>query len=161
MKIAKNKVATIEYTLTGDDGAVIDTSEGRHPLDYIHGIGGLVPGLEAELEGKEAGAKLAVTIPAEEGYGPHIEHLVAVVPKNNFDEPEKIDVGVRFHTTNEQGQTHVVTVTKVGDDDVTIDGNHPLAGKTLHFAVEVVGVRDVTDSELEAGHIHGPGCNHD
>lgn len=156
MQIAKNAVATIEYTLKNDEGEVLDTSEGRGPLAYVHGIGALVPGLEAELEGKGAGDELEVRVDPEGGYGPRHEAMVQSVPRAQLPpEPEPV-VGMQFQAQTDQGPI-VLTVISVEGDQITLDGNHPLAGVALNFAVKVVSVREASSEELEHGHVHGPG----
>lgn len=153
MQIAKHAVVSIHYTLKDPAGAVIDSSDGNDPLAYIHGIGNLVPGLEAALEGKGKGEKLSVVVAPAEGYGPRDESLVQQVPKRMFE--GDVAVGMRFHAG-----PSVVTVTKILGDMVTVDANHPLAGQDLHFAVEVIDVRAASEEELEHGHVHGPGGHH-
>jgi FKBP-type peptidyl-prolyl cis-trans isomerase SlyD len=156
MQITKDKVASIDYTLTDDQGTVLDTSSGRDPLAYIHGTGNLIPGLEKELEGKTTGENLKVTIAPEDAYGPKIDDLTQVVPRDRFEDIDKLEVGMQFQTATEAGP-QIVTVTNVNDDDITIDGNHPLAGMTLNFEVSVVEVREASQEELDHGHVHGPG----
>ena len=150
MKIAKDSVVSIHYTLKDGAGAVIDSSDGNEPLAYIHGIGNLVPGLEAALEGKTSGDKLAVTVAPTEGYGPRDDKLVQKVPKRMFE--GGVEIGMRFHAG-----PSVVTVTHIQGDMVTIDANHALAGVTLNFDVEVTKVREATSEELMHGHVHGVG----
>ena len=159
MQIAKNKVAAIEYTLTDDQGTVLDTSEGREPLAYIQGIGNLVPGLEAALEGKAAGDELAVSIAPDDGYGQRDDRLEQVVKREVFGDVSDLNEGMQFEAESEVG-TRVYTITKIEEDDITVDGNHPLAGLNLHFDVKIVEVRDATAEELEHGHVHGPGGHH-
>lgn len=156
MTIAKNKVVSIHYTLTGDDGGVIDSSNGREPFAFIHGIGMIVVGLEEALEGKGQGEKFNVSIPADKGYGPRHDQMVQDIPKDQFPADHEIKVGDQFHAQGDHG-SQIVTVTAVAADKVTIDANHPLAGKTLNFDVEVIEVRDATPDELSHGHVHGPG----
>lgn len=152
MQIAKHKVAAIHYTLRDNDGNVLDSSEGRDPLYYIQGIGNLIPGMEEGLEGKERGEKLDIKVAPEKGYGELNPQLVQQVPLNAFGGQE-VKPGMRFSTN--RGET--VTVTEVGIESVTVDGNHPLAGVELNFEVEVVEVRNATADELQHGHVHGPG----
>ncbi|MBY4676288.1 FKBP-type peptidyl-prolyl cis-trans isomerase [Marinobacterium arenosum] len=153
MQISDNKVVTIHYTLTNTDGAVIDSSVSAEPLAYLHGAGNIVVGLESALAGKAAGDKLDVTVSPEEGYGEKHDELVQKVPTENFSGIETVEVGMQFMAEAPWGQ-QPVTVIKVEDDGITIDGNHPLAGETLQFAVEVVEVRDATQEEIEHGHVH-------
>lgn len=159
MKIANEKVVTIDYTLTDEDGAVLDTSHGGQPLAYIHGSGNIIPGLENALEGKQAGATLQVTVAPEEGYGEHDTELCQIVPRSMFEGVEELDIGMHFQTMTEEGM-RVVTITGIEDGNVTVDGNHPLAGVTLNFDVTVREVRDATEEELAHGHVHGPGGHH-
>ena len=161
MQVAKNAVVTIDYTLKNSDGHVIDSSksEGRQPLPYIHGAGGLIAGLEKALEGKNAGDSLSVAIAPEEAYGTRDESLVHAVPKASFGN-NAIVVGAQFRTQDKQGRQQVVTVSRIDADSVTIDANHPLAGVTLHFDVTINDVREATPEELAHGHVHGPGGHH-
>ncbi|HKK05550.1 MAG TPA: peptidylprolyl isomerase [Gammaproteobacteria bacterium] len=156
MQVAKHKVVTIDYTLTDDQGTVIDSSKGAEPLAYIQGVGSIIPGLENALEGKSTGDNVQVSIPPEEGYGERQDALLQAVPRDRFDVEGDIEVGMRFQTMSEQG-AQVVTVAAVDDENVTIDANHPLAGETLNFDVTVVDVRDASAEELDHGHAHGPG----
>jgi FKBP-type peptidyl-prolyl cis-trans isomerase SlyD len=158
MKIAKDTVVTIEYTLTDDDGDVIDSSAGRDPLSYVHGVGSLVPGLEAALEGRTAGDALTVAVAPAEGYGDHDPELVHVASRGQFAGIDDIEVGMRFQAKSDD-ETMVVTVVAVEGDQVTLDANHPLAGVTLNFDVKVVGVRQATAVEVAHGHPHGADGN--
>jgi FKBP-type peptidyl-prolyl cis-trans isomerase SlyD len=155
MQISKHKVAAIHYTLRDNEGTIIDSSEGRDPLQYLHGAGNLIPGMEEGLEGKAKGEKLNLTIDPEKGYGEKDETLIQKVPRSAFGDQE-VKPGMRF-STNQGG---VVTVTNVNLDSITVDGNHPLAGVPLNFAVEIVEVRNATDEEITHGHVHGPGGHH-
>ncbi|SEK92444.1 FKBP-type peptidyl prolyl cis-trans isomerase /Apo-metallochaperone SlyD [Pseudoxanthomonas sp. GM95] len=159
MEIMDGRVATIHYTLTDDDGIVIDKSSPESPLSYLHGAGNIVPGLEQALEGKKAGDTLTADVPPELAYGPRHEQLVQQVARAAFPEGADITPGMQFEAHGDQGPI-VVMVTEVGDEQVTIDGNHPLAGRTLHFAVEVAGVREPSADELSHGHVHGEGGVH-
>ena len=157
MKIASNKVATLHYTLKDDKGALIESSvDSGEPLTYIHGIGNLIPGLESKLEGKKAGDKLSVVVKAEDAYGERDEEMIEEVERTEFDDGEELEVGKEFQYDDEDGNIFHVRVVKMDDKMVTIDGNHPLAGQTLAFEVEVLDVRDASAEELEHGHVHGP-----
>jgi len=156
MTIQKDKVASIEYTLKGSDGEVIDASSGN-PLPYIHGHMNLVPGLEKELEGKSVGDKFSTLVPAAEGYGEVNEEFIQVVPVAMFQGVDELAVGMQFQASGPEGQAHSVHITKIDGDDITVDGNHPLAGKDLAFDIEVVDLRDATPEELDHGHVHGEG----
>ena len=155
MQVAKNTVVSIDYTLTDEAGAVLDSSQGQAPLAYIHGAGNIIPGLEEALEGKQAGEQVTVSVTPEKGYGARNEAMTQKVPRNMFDTQQEIKPGMRFHAQSEQG-THTVTVTAVDEENVTVDGNHPLAGKVLNFDVNIVEVRAATEDELSHGHVHGP-----
>lgn len=157
MKIAQNKVVMMHYKLSDKTGAVIDSSEGRDPLAYIQGIGALVPGLEAELEGKEKGTKLNAVIQPEHAYGNRDEALIRVVPKSGFQGEEEMAVGMQVQIdTGEEGMA-IATLTKIEGDDVTLDLNHPLADIELHFDIDVIDIREATTEEIAHGHVHGPG----
>jgi FKBP-type peptidyl-prolyl cis-trans isomerase SlyD len=158
MQIGTNSVVSIHYTLRDETGEVLDASEGREPLDYIHGSGQIIPGLENALEGKSKGEELAVVIEPENGYGTRDESLVHEVPKSEFEGPDEIEVGMQFRVGDEGG-TLIMVVAGVGDEVVTLDGNHPLAGVTLSFDVSIADVREATEEEIKASqHVHGSGC---
>lgn len=159
MEITADRVVTIHYTLKDDKGAVIDSSSGGEPLAYIQGHGNLVAGLEQALEGKQDGNTLAVVVPPAEGYGERDESLIQRLPKRALQGSGEIKKGMQFQARTEDGM-RLFTVTAVMGDMVTLDGNHPLADHTLHFDVEVVGVREATPEELEHGHVHGAGGHH-
>lgn len=159
MQIAKHAVVTMDYTLKDDEGAVLDSSENGGAFSFILGIGGIIPGLEKALEGKTAGDKLSVSITPEDGYGARDDALLQSVPRQQFDSPQALEVGMQFQTQDAQG-TQIVTVVAVDSESVTVDGNHPLAGVNLHFDVEVLDVRAATEEELSHGHVHGPGGHH-
>ncbi len=154
MQISQHTVASIDYKLTDGDGQVLDTSEGREPLTYLHGAGNLIPGLESALEGSAPGEAVSVSVDPSEGYGDRDENLIQQVPKEAFEGIEQIEPGMRFQATDEQGQGRVVTVTEVQDEEVTVDANHPLAGVPLNFEVNVVDVREASKEEIEHGHVH-------
>jgi len=155
MEITKNKVAGIHYTLRDNTGSIIDTSDGREPLYYLHGAGNLIIGMEEGLEGKTIGDKFQLKISPAKGYGEKDPSMTQKVPRSAFGNQE-VKQGMKFQT--DRGA--VVTVTDVGLDSVTVDANHPLAGVELNFAVEVMEVRNATQEELEHGHVHGPGGHH-
>mgnify|MGYP001000657113 CR=1 FL=1 len=157
MKITKDKVVSIEYTLKDADGTVLDTSEGVGPLEYLHGHGNLIPGLEKELEGKTAGDSLTVTVEPADGYGEYNEEMVVEVPKAQFEAGTEIEVGMQFEAASSAGN-QIVTIVKVTDDKVTIDANHELAGETLYFDVKINEVRDASADELANGLDDGCGC---
>jgi len=151
MKITKHTVASIHYTLTDNSGTVLDSSTGREPLNYLHGEGNLIPGMEEGLEGQEIGAKLKLKIAPEKGYGVRDEKLIQKVPRTAFGD-QKVENGMQFHANNGM----VVTVTHIGLEQITVDANHALAGVDLNFDVEVIDVRQATEEEVSHGHVHGP-----
>ena len=159
MRIAKNKVVSIDYTLTNAQGEVLDKSSQGRPLQYIQGLGSLIPGLERVLEGKSAGEAVKAQIPAKDAYGERDEELLQVIPKENFAEIPDLRVGMELEAESDDG-IRVITVVGIEGDKVTVDGNHPLAGMDLNFDVTIVGVRDATADELGHGHVHGPGGHH-
>jgi len=157
MLIAANKAVSIDYTLTNDDGEVIDSSAGGAPLVYLHGAGNIIPGLEKALEGKQAGDELKVAIEPEEAYGEYLAELVSTLNRSMFEGVDQLEVGMQFHASAPDGQMQIVTIRDIDGDDVTVDGNHPLAGQRLNFQVKVVNVRDASDEEIAHRHIHGEG----
>ena len=158
MQVAQNSVVLIHYTLTDDTGKKLDSSDGT-PLAYLHGNGNLIPGLERELEGKSAGDQLNVKIAAADAYGEYDKSLVQRVPRRALKGIGNLTVGMQLHTQSPHG-VRAVTVTQIAGDMVTIDGNHPLAGRNLNFDVEITDVREATEEELEHGHVHGAGGHH-
>lgn len=156
MQISKHKVVTLDYTLTNDGGEVLDTSKGQEPLAYIHGTGFMIPGLENALEGKAAGNSFSVTVEPKDGYGERDDELVKVVEQAMFGGVDRLEVGMQFQAETDDG-IEMVTVTAMEGDKVTVDGNHPLADVTLNFEVQIVGVREASQEELEHGHVHGAG----
>ena len=159
MTISHHKVVTIDYTLKNGQGEVLDTSEGQEPLVYLHGAENIVQGLERELESKKVGDTLSAVVSPEDGYGVRNDELIGAVPREMFEADMPIEVGMSFQAETEQG-IQVVTVVDVNDKEVTVDGNHPLAGEHLHFDVKVVAIRDASEEELEHGHVHTEACHH-
>ncbi len=160
MAIGTDSVVSIHYTLKDDTGTVLDRSEAGVPLAYLHGHGNLIAGLEQELTGKNSGDELSVTVPAAQGYGEYDERLVQSVPRRSLRGIKDVKVGMQLHAQSAEG-TQALTVTKILGDMVTLDGNHPLAGKSLHFEVKIEDVRAATEEELSHGHVHGPHGHHD
>jgi FKBP-type peptidyl-prolyl cis-trans isomerase SlyD len=156
MQIAENTVASFHYTLTNDAGEVLDSSTGREPLAYLHGAGNIVPGLEKAMEGRRAGERFKVDVAPGEGYGERHDGLVQVVPRQAFQGVDTLEVGMQFQASGPQGAMSV-TIASIDGDDVTVDGNHPLAGETLHFDIEIAEVREASAEERAHGHVHGPG----
>lgn len=159
MRIDHNAVVAFDYTLTDSSGQVLDSSDGREPLAYLHGTGGIIPGLERELDGKQAGDTLEVDIQPKDAYGERNDALEQQVPREQFQGVEQLEPGMQFRVDTPEGAM-VFTVTQVADDMVTVDGNHPLAGVPLHFNVTVRDVREATEEEIAHGHVHGAGGHH-
>lgn len=160
MLIAANKAVSIDYTLTNDAGETIDSSAGGAPLVYLQGAGNIIPGLEKALEGKQAGDELTVSIEPEEAYGEYLAELVSTLNRSLFEGVDELEVGMQFQASAPDGQMQIVTIRDVDGDDVTVDGNHPLAGQRLNFQVKVVDVRDASEEEIAHRHIHGEGGHH-
>ena len=158
MAISQDSVVTIHYTLKDDAGEVIDSSASGEPLMYLHGHGNLIPGLERELTGHEVGEQLSVRVAPADGYGEHDERLVQSVPPDALRGVKDVKAGMRLSAQTDEGPRSV-TVTEVSGESVTLDGNHPLAGKSLNFDVRIEGVRPATEEELAHGHVHGPGSH--
>ncbi|MAD45825.1 MAG: peptidylprolyl isomerase [Oceanospirillaceae bacterium] len=157
MTIAQQKVVSIHYKVVDvDSGETIDSSEGKEPMTYLHGAQNIIPGLEKALEGKSVGDELEVTIAPEDAYGEYSDERVQQVPMEAFQGVEKVEPGMAFTAQTEQGPINLV-VTEVDEAVVTVDANHPLAGKSLQFSVKVDSVRDASEEELSHGHVHGEG----
>ena len=156
MQISDSKVVTLNYTLKDDDGNLIDQSQDGQFV-YLHGAQNIIPGLEIALTDKTKGDKVSVRIEPKEGYGEYNESMIQNVDKAMFDVEQELEVGQQFHAETPDG--HMVTVTnkEVKDDEITVDGNHPLAGVHLNFDVEIMDVREASAEEVEHGHVHGPG----
>ena len=159
MKVAEKKVVHMHYTLKDENGATLDSSSGREPLAYIQGVGNIISGLEKEMEGKKVGDKIHAVIAPEQAYGVRQDNLVQSVPKAGFQGDEELVAGMQVQVGTSDGDA-IATVTKVEGEEVTLDMNHPLAGVTLHFDVEVMEIREATEEELSHGHVHGPGGHH-
>lgn len=159
-QIAADSVVSIHYTLTLDSGDEVDSSRGGEPLLYLHGHGNIVPGLEEELLTRGVGDKFMVTVPAAKGYGERKDDASRRVPRTAFPKGAKLQPGMQFGVQGDDGDVRPVWIVKVEKDEVELDLNHPLAGETLHFQVEVLEVRSATPDELKHGHPHGPGGHH-
>lgn len=158
--ISDNKVVQVHYTLTNGEGEVLDSSNGADPLSYLHGAHNIVPGLEKEMTGRTAGDSFKVTVPPAEGYGERSDVALQGVPRDQFPEDAELLEGMQLALQDDQGNMIPAWIAKVGKEMVTIDLNHPLAGVTLVFDVEVVGLRDASEEELAHGHPHGPDGHH-
>jgi len=160
MPIAKDQVVTIHYRVEDDDGNLIDTSAERDPLAYLHGHPGIIPGLQEELEGREEGEKVECVVGPEKAYGTYDPQLDLLVDKEQFPEEHRDELapGVQFQGPHPEDQDHpqLYTIKHLEGENVYVTGNHELAGRTLHFQVEVVETRDASPEELAHGHPHGP-----
>ncbi len=154
MQIEANAVVTLHYTLTDNEGEIIDQSDDGSFL-YLHGAMNIIPGLENALAGKVAGDEFTVKVSPKDGYGEKDEQRIQVVPKKMFDNVDEIKPGVQFHAQDPDGNDVVVTVVEVQEEAVVIDGNHALAGVELNFSVKVVDVREASEEEISHGHVHG------
>lgn len=159
--IGPDTVVTLHYTLRNDAGKVIDTSQGHDPLEYLHGVGEIVPGLERALVGKQAGQKLTVVVPPEDGYGPRDPAGKQQVPREEFPDDLALEPGMQLVVEDEHGEEIPCWVLAADARMVTLDLNHPLAGERLHFDVEVIALRPATDEEKDHGHAHGAHAHED
>ncbi|HSH09480.1 MAG TPA: peptidylprolyl isomerase [Oceanipulchritudo sp.] len=153
MQISADHVVSMHYVLTSPTGEVLDSSEGRDPLAYLHGHGNIIPGLEKQLEGKSVGDKLVAEVPAAEAYGERDPALVLEATRSQFPAEADLQPGMRFQAQTPEGN-QVAEITKVEGDTVTVDTNHPLAGVDLTFNVEIIDIRAATEDELDHGHVH-------
>ncbi len=161
LKVGKDRVVKFEYVLALDTGDVVDSSEGREPLAYLHGYGNIIPGLERQMEGMEVGEEKEIVVEPEEAYGPYIEGQVIQVPIQEFPEGLKPEVGMGIMVETADGRQIPYFITQITDDGmVYMDPNHPLAGQRLHFKVKVVEVREATEEEKAHGHVHEGGHHH-
>ncbi|MEM1224041.1 MAG: peptidylprolyl isomerase [Verrucomicrobiota bacterium] len=156
MEIAEGTVVAMDYALRDDEGTLIDQSNPDNPLIYLHGHRNIIPGLESALTGKSVGESVDVRISPEEGYGNFDPALEQVVPRQRFQGVEDLKVGMQFQASTDHGPVSV-SVTKIEDDNITVDGNHPLAGKHLNFAVTIQDIRAASEEEIAQGHIHQAG----
>ncbi|MBT8049115.1 MAG: peptidylprolyl isomerase [Xanthomonadales bacterium] len=160
MNIEDKKVVSFHYTLSNAEGEEMETSRERDPMSYLHGAGNIIPGLEKAMAGKTKGEQFEVTVEPADAYGERDENGIQRVPAKHFKNVGRLEPGQPVIMHTEQGQVQV-TVVKVGRFNVDIDRNHPLAGQSLTFDVEITDVRDATAEEISHGHVHGPGgVNH-
>ena len=159
MHINDGSVALFHYTLKNAAGEVLDSSAEGEPLAYLHGGGNIVPGLESQMLGKQAGDVFTAIVSPELGYGVPNTGMIQQIPKDAFPPGQHLEVGMQFGAQTPGGSV-AVTITHIDGDMVTVDGNHPLAGVTLHFDVEIVSVRAASSEETAHGHVHGAGGHH-
>jgi FKBP-type peptidyl-prolyl cis-trans isomerase SlyD len=159
LTVRDGQVVSMEYTLKVE-GNIADSSEGRAPLEFVHGAGNIIPGLEREVTGMKVGESKEVMVAAVDAYGEEDEKAFMDVPRDQFPDEIPMKVGTELQVQNQAGQPMYARVDLVGDKSVRLDFNHPLAGKELHFAVKVVDIRDATPEEKDHGHVHGLGHQH-
>ena len=156
LKIEGRKVVSFHYTLTGETGEQLESSHEGEPLSYLHGAGNIIAGLENAMSGKQVGDRFEVTLPPAEAYGERSEDRLQRIPAKHFKNVSAIKPGQMLVLETRQGPVQV-RVVKIGRFNIDVDANHPLAGRTLTFEVEVTDVRDATEEEISHGHVHGPG----
>lgn len=160
MQLTKHKVATINYTLKDKEDNVLDESSDS-TFTYLHGANNIIPGLEKALEGSKAGDEVSVDVPPEDAYGERNLEMIQRVPRDMFPDEVEVKEGMQFHAQSSSGTPVIVTIDSIDGDEVVVDGNHPMAGKELHFDVKVVDIREATEKELEHGHVHGENDEHE
>lgn len=158
--VADGMVVSMDYTLTLDDGQVIDTSEGREPLVYLHGRGQIIPGLEKELVGMAVGASKKVSVSPDEGYGNVDPNAMQLVEHSVFPDDLELKPGLHLQMATPEGHPLEAEVVEIKEEGVLLDFNHPLAGETLNFDVSIKDMRAATADELSHGHAHGPDGHH-
>jgi FKBP-type peptidyl-prolyl cis-trans isomerase SlyD len=161
LTVKDDLVVSLDYTLRLDGGEVVDSSDGRTPLEFLQGRGAIIPGLERALLGMALGEEKDVVVAPAEGYGAHDPNAFQVVPRNAFPPDLDLEVGRTLHMRDSDTQQVFQTVVReIRADGVVLDFNHPLAGETLHFHVQIAGLRAATSEELEHGHVHSGGHHH-
>ncbi len=159
MQLGNDKVGTINYKLIDSDGNQLDESSDGS-FSYLHGANNIIPGLEKALEGRKSGDSVSVDVKAEDAYGDHNEDLVQRVPRDIFPEDIDISIGMQFHAQSSEGHPMIVTINTIEEEEIVVDGNHPMAGMALHFDVDIIDVRDATSEEIDHGHVHGEDGHH-
>ena len=163
MQITKDKIVTFHYRLQDDSGVEIESSHGGDPMAYLHGHGNIITGLESGMEGKNAEDVFSITVEAKDAYGERLEDATQRVPLKHLNGDKrskaKLKPGMGVSINTEEGAKQVIVI-KAGKFNVDVDLNHPLAGKTLTFDVEIQSVRDASDEEIAHGHAHGGGGHH-
>ncbi len=160
MKIERDTTVNVEYTLKNKNGDILDSSQAMGPLEYIHGYGMIIPGLERALEGKEEGESFKKEVPPSEAYGEVVDDLIMETNRSQFPEGLELKTGMEFEAGNGQ-TTRVAVIKKIDGDNITVDMNHPLAGETLYFDVKVISVKKTSEEELQAlvqSMSHSCGC---
>lgn len=158
--VASNSVVSIHYTLKDDSGETLDSSRGGEAMSYLHGASNIVPGLESALEGKSVGDSLDVVVEPSDGYGEREGPGPAQLPLDNFPDDVELTPGMMLMAQGDDDEVFPLWVMSVDESHAVVDHNHPLAGVTLHFAVEITDIRAATEEEIAHGHPHGPGGHH-
>lgn len=156
MTIENDKVITINYVLKDDKDVLIDESKDGS-FCYLHGASNIIPGMENALTGRSIGDQFNLVIEPTDAYGEYNPEMTQVVDRSMFEATENIEAGMQFQAQDQQGHMMIITVASVDGDQITIDGNHPLAGVTLYYDIEVIDIRDATEEEISHGHVHQHG----
>lgn len=159
MKITKDKVVEMHYTLKNDAAEVIDSSSGQEPVSFLQGHGNIIPGLESALEGMAAGESCDVSVKPADGYGEVHSEAIQEIPMEALKDIENLSLGMELQSKDAQGNPFIVRVDEIKKEAVVVNGNHPLAGQTLHFNVNIKSVRAASDDELTHGHVHSKGAS--
>lgn len=160
MSVGMNKVITFNYILKDEEGTLLDSSSNKEPMAFLSGSKQIIPKLEEVLNGMIIGSKKSVKVSAADAYGEYSEDAIQKIKKDQFPEEAKIEVGMTYLANSPDGKQMPFLVSEINDQDITIDFNHPLAGKNLEFDVELLDVRDATPEEIQHGHVHGAGGHH-
>ena len=162
-KIINNSVVEIDYTLKDSNGNILDSTKNRDPLAYIQGHNHLIPSLEKKLLGKNIGESCHIMLPPKDAYGEINHSIIKTIPKDDLGaDKDKVQIGTQFQVEDKHGNYSIVTAVKITDKDITLDGNHPLAGQTLYFEIDIVKIRKATNEEISHGHVHiGDTCQQD
>ena len=160
MPIKDNQVVTLNFTLKDEEGSIIEETTKEEPFSYLSGNSQILPKLEENINGMLIGSKKSVVLEPSEAYGEYKEDAIQSVNRSEFPEGTKLEKGMGFVANTPDGRQMPFTVTKVEGDDITLDFNHPLAGKKLTFEVELLNIREASPEELQHGHVHGPGGHH-
>jgi FKBP-type peptidyl-prolyl cis-trans isomerase SlyD len=160
MPLKSNQVVTMNFTLKDDNGNILDSTKGNEPFSFISGTNQILPKLEEKVGEMLIGSKMDVILDPEDGYGIYDDGAVKIINRSEFPEDIELDKGMGFLAKSPQGKDVQFFIKEVEGDNITVDFNHPLAGKNLHFDLELLNLRDATREELDHGHVHGAGGHH-
>lgn len=160
MALQANKVVTFNYILKDDNGELLDSTEKGGPFSFISGNHQILPGLEEAIGNMIIGSKKNIKLAAADAYGEYDENAVQKINRTLFPEEAELEIGMTYFAHSPEGQHLQFVITKIENEDITVNFNHPLAGKNLEFDVELIDVRDATPEEISHGHVHGPGGHH-